>query len=152
LQANGIDGKLLQWIEDYLANREIRVVINGQCASWAKTNAGVPQGSILGPLLFLVFINDVVDDIESDINLFADDTSLMNIIDQMIDSYTTLNADLVKLAAWASRWLVTYNATKTVSVHISTKREREIHPDLFLNGIRITEVESHRHLGVDLEE
>jgi hypothetical protein len=151
LKCNGIDGSLLLWLEDYLKDREIRVVINGQCASWASTNAGVPQGSILGPLLFLVFINDVVDNIESDINLFADDTSLMNVIEQLQDSYDTTNEDLIKLAAWANQWLVTYNATKTVSLHITMRNELTIHPALFLNGTQVNEVESHCHLGVDIE-
>ena len=72
LKSNAIEGNLLKWLEDYLYDRRIRVVINGQCAPWATTNAGAPQGSILGPLLFLVFIKDVVNDIDSDINLFAD--------------------------------------------------------------------------------
>jgi hypothetical protein len=151
LKANGINGSLLDWLENYLSNREIRVVINGQCAQWAKTNAGVPQGSILGPLLFLVFINDVVDDIDSDINLFADDTSLMNIIDQLLDSYTTVNSDLKKLATWSDQWLVTYNATKTVALHITKRREGVNHPPLFLKGTKIAEVPSHCHLGIDIE-
>jgi hypothetical protein len=151
LKTNGIDGKLFEWLEDYLTNRMISVVINGQSAPWAKTNAGVPQGSILGPLLFLVFINDVVDDIESDINLFADDTSLMNIIEQIQDSYATLNRDLEKLSEWADQWLVTYNAAKTVSLHISRRQYDDAHPLLTLKNTPITEVETHRHLGVDLE-
>jgi hypothetical protein len=151
LKTNGIDGKLLEWLEDYLSNRMIRVVINGQSAPWAETNAGVPQGSILGPLLFLVFINDLVSNIESDINLFADDTSLMNIIEQIQDSYATVNRDLQKLSDWADQWLVTYNAAKSVSLHISRRDYDAAHPILSLKNAVITEVESHRHLGVDLE-
>ena len=119
LKANGVDGKFLNWIANYLSDRKIRVVLNGQKAAWTTTNAGVPQGSILGPLLFLVFINDVVDGIDSNINLFADDTSLLNIIDQLISAYETVNDDLTKLSSWADQWLVKYNATKTVSLHIS---------------------------------
>jgi hypothetical protein len=130
LQTNGIDGNLFSWIKDYLTNRTIRVVINGQSAPWAETNAGVPQGSILGPLLFLVYINDVVDNVESDINLFADDTSLMNIIDQIHESYETVNSDLQILSDWADQWLVKYNATKTVSLFISRRRENDARPIL----------------------
>jgi hypothetical protein len=151
LRANGIAGSLLNWIDDYLHEREIRVVLNGQAAPWAKTNAGVPQGSVLGPLLFLVFINDVVDDIETDINLFADDTALMNIIDQLIESYDETNRDLVTLAKWADQWLVTYNASKTVSLHISKHRDKVALPQLSLKGTPITEAESHRHLGIDID-
>ena len=77
LKACSIGGSLLMWLTDYLLNRKIRVVINGQDAPWVDTNAGVPHGSILGPLLFLVFINDVVNGIDTDVNLFADDTSIM---------------------------------------------------------------------------
>ena len=70
----GIEGNLFEWLCNYLQERKIRVVINGQKSEWLNTNAGVPQGSILGPLLFLIFINDITDEIESDIHLFADDT------------------------------------------------------------------------------
>jgi hypothetical protein len=151
LKSNGISGMLLAWIEDYLSNREIRVVINGQNAAWVQTNAGVPQGSVLGPLLFLVYINDVVDGIETDINLFADDTSLINIIDQLADSYAKTNRDLIKLASWADKWLVTYNASKTVSLHISRKHDAIPLPILTLKGTVVSKVTSHRHLGVEFE-
>ena len=151
LKSNGIGGVLLDWIGDYLADREIRAVINGQTANWAKTTAGVPQGSVLGPLLFLVFINDVVDNIETDINLFADDTSLIDIVDQVIDSFNRSNRDLDRLASWADQWLVTFNASKTVSLYISRRKEQTVIPPLFLQGTRVAEVKSHCHLGVDFD-
>ena len=151
LRACGIGGSLLEWLTDYLLHRKIRVVIKGQEAPWAETNAGVPQGSILGPLLFLVFINDVVTGIDSDINLFADDTSIMKIIEQYAATYNTINNDLGKLSTWADQWLVTYNATKTVSMVISNKRNQLPKPVLELKGVPINEVTSHCHLGVDIE-
>jgi hypothetical protein len=151
LKSNGIDGPLLNWLEDYLRDRQIRVVINGQSAAWAKTNAGVPQGSVLGPLLFLVFINDVVNDIQTDINLFADDTSLINIIDELAEAYATTGQDLIKLATWADQWLVTFNAAKTVSLHITKSAVKPVLPTLKLKGTDIVNVETHCHLGVDIE-
>jgi hypothetical protein len=92
-----------------------------------------------------------VTNIESDINLFADDTSLLNVIDQLQDSYDTVNLDLQKLSDWADKWLVTFNAKKTVSLHITKKRENTILPALNLKGTLIEQVKSHCHLGVDLE-
>ena len=94
LRCMGIEGRLFDWFCDYLSDRKIRVVINGQKSEWLRPNAGVPQGSILVPLLFLVFINDITNNIESNINLFADDTSLMEIIENYIESYAKLNRDL----------------------------------------------------------
>ena len=72
----GIKGKLLQWFENYLENRKQRLIINGQASSWATVPAGVPQGSLLGPLLFIVYINYIVEGVNSNIKLFADDSHI----------------------------------------------------------------------------
>ena len=77
LECMGIDGFLLKWFGSYLKGRFQRVVLNGQSSEWREINSGVPQGSILGPLLFLIFVNDLVDDLACDAFLFADDTSLL---------------------------------------------------------------------------
>ena len=77
LQAAGVTGEVLAWFKSYLSNRKQRVVLPGAVSDWVFIQAGVPQGSILGPLLFLLYINDIVHDIGSNIRLFADDTSLL---------------------------------------------------------------------------
>ena len=79
LHAKGIDGKLLQLMNSYLLNRKIRVILNGAKSNWFNVNAGVPQGSILGPLLFLIYADDLVEDLECDIHLYADDAVLIKI-------------------------------------------------------------------------
>ena len=80
LKQNGISGNLLNLLSNFLRNRKQRVVLNGQTSSWADVNAGVPQGSILGPLLFLIYINDLADGLSSNAKLFADDTSLFSVV------------------------------------------------------------------------
>ena len=152
LRCMGIEGRLFEWLCDYLSDRKIRVVINGQKSEWLRPNAGVPQGSILGPLLFLVFINDITENIESNINLFADDTSLMEIIENYVESYAKLNRDLDRLSTWANKWLVTFNATKTVYIKISRKLNPTPNPILRLNGEIIKEVSSHKHLGLTFNQ
>ena len=77
----GVRGRLIKWFTEYLSNRQQRVVLNGSVSELSVLKAGVPQGSILGPLLFLVYISDIIDDLESNISLFADDTSLSLEID-----------------------------------------------------------------------
>ena len=80
LQENGISVKLVLLLKDFLKSRKQRVVLNGQHSSWKDVNAGVPQGSILGPLVFLVYINDLPNGLKSNPKLFADDTSLFSVI------------------------------------------------------------------------
>ena len=80
LKQNGISGDLLNILTDFLSNRKQRVVLNGQVSTWTSVNAGVPQGSILGPLLFLIYINDLSDNLSSNVKLSADDTTLFSVI------------------------------------------------------------------------
>ena len=80
LKQNGISGKLFDIITDFLNFRKQRVVLNGQCSSWTVIEAGVPEGSIIGPLLFLIYINDLSDDVTTNVKLFADDTSFFSIV------------------------------------------------------------------------
>ena len=119
---------------------------------WNNINASVPQGSILGPLLFLVYVNDLVDDLITLPYLFADDTSLFTVIDPINPEITfnQINRDLEVLNEWSTCWRVTFNATKTVYMIISNKSANVVYPDLYLNGIKLTKVTSHKHLGVTL--
>ena len=148
LQQNGIEGNLLKWLESYLSHRKQRVVLNGISSEWREINAGVPQGSILGPLLFLVFINDIVDDIESQINLFADDTSLMMPIENIDSSFRALSNDLIKLSVWAKQWLVSFNANKTVYMIFSLRKQNRNYPCLKFNDVTLKQVTTHTHLGI----
>ena len=99
LEAAGISGNLLLWFRSYLTDRKQRVVHPGAEPEWTYIRAGVPQGSILGPLLFLLFINDIVDEIGCHIRLFADDTSLYITVENPDMAAELLNID--KIMKWA---------------------------------------------------
>ena len=99
--AAGVTGNVHAWFADYLSNRKQRVVLPGIVSDWASIHAGVPQGSILWPLLFLFYINDIVHDIGSNIWLFADDTSLLIIEDDPVTAAGCINTNLVRISKWA---------------------------------------------------
>ena len=129
LQENGISGKLLLLLKDFLKSRKQQVVLNGQHSSWRELNADVPQGSILGPLLFLVYINDLSNGLKSNPKLFADDTSLFSVIHDVNSSQIDLNEDLDKINNWAYQWKMSFNpdpSKKTQAVTVSQKVN--IHP------------------------
>ena len=90
MKQNGISGNLLETLADFLKDRKQRVVLNGQNSSWANIEAGVPQGSIPGPLLFLIYINDLPDNLSTNVKLFADDTSLFSVVHH-IATFSDLN-------------------------------------------------------------
>ena len=112
--------------------------------------AGVPQGSILGPLLFLIFINDIVKCIGASIRLFADDTSLYIIVDLPDQAAIILNTDLKTISDWANSWLVAFNASKTLSIIFSCKSNPVVHPSLFMHDTMINETTNHKLLGLIL--
>ena len=115
LKAAGVSGDVLRLLQSYLSGRRQRVVLPGSFSEWVYIKAGVPQGSILGPLLFLLYINDIVKNIGSNIRLFADDTSLFIIVDNPTTAALCLSSDLEKLSRWAAIWLVTFNPSKNES-------------------------------------
>ena len=151
LEALGVQSPLLQWFESYLCNRKQRVVIEGQCSDWRTITSGVPQGSVLGPLLFLIYINDITDDLASLPLIYADDTTLLEIVDDPVVSAGRLNSDLHKISVWADKWLVTMNPVKSRNVIFSLKRNKQVHPPLFLSSNIVKDVESHTHLGLTLQ-
>lgn len=146
----GFSGALLSWFTSYLSDRQQRVVLNGASSDWTSVRAGVPQGSILGPLLFLIYINDIVKNIGCSIRLFADDTSLYIIVDTPEDAAVRLNLDLSSISTWANTWLVDFNPNKTTSMIISRKRAPLAHPPLFMNNVKLVDKETHKHLGLIL--
>ena len=98
LKAYGVEGELLSLLKNYLENREQRVVLNGQTSEWRKIMSGIPQGSVLGPLLFLIYINDLPDGINSLCKIFVDDTSLFSKFSDIYKSASNLNDDLEKVS------------------------------------------------------
>ena len=123
-------------------------MLPGGSSSWTPINAGVPQGSILGPLLFLLYINDIVENINSSIRLFADDTSLYIIVDDPIQAAEQLNSDLEKVNRWAKQWLVIFNPGKSEYILFSGKVNKPYHPPVLMDQKQINEVTSHKHLGI----
>lgn len=147
LQTYGISGHLLQWFKSYLSDRTQRVMYKNKLSSTLCINAGVPQGSVLGPLLFLIYINDVATNMLSFCRLYADDNSL-----QHCDLYTknieiVLNHDLKILSDWSDKWLLKFNPSKTKAVFF-TKKHVEEFPKLFFQGCQLDYVSTHRHLGL----
>ena len=117
VNAQGIQADAVRWIRNWLAGRRQRVSINKSYNSWAPVTSGVPQGSVLGPLLFLIYINDLGTNIVSKMSKFADDTKLCHIA-RNPDDITELQDDINKLVEWANKWQMNFNVDKCSVMHI----------------------------------
>ena len=154
LEQNGINGPLLNLLKNYLYNRKQRVVLNGSVSSYFEIESGVPQGSVLGPLLFLIYINDLENDVTSEVKFFADDTMIFSVVQDPVISATELNHDLNLINNWAYQWKMAFNPDPTkqaVEVLFSKKKNEVYHPPLYFNGAVIIRVDSHKHLGLTLD-
>ena len=154
LKCNVISGKLLAFFENYLSQQCQRVVLNGKESEWTGIKAGVPQGSVLGPLLFLIYITDLTDNISFDMHLFADDSSLFTRVNGTIETHDKLVNDLQTISQWAYQWKMIFNPDITkqaIEVIISCKTNKPNHPDLTFNIIPIARESSTKHLGVYLD-
>ena len=156
LKQNGVSENLLPFFQDYLFGRKQRVVLNGIDSTWESIQAGVPQGSVLGPLLFLIYINDLTDNVQSQMKLFADDSSLfMSVNKNIMGTHNQLIRDLNEVSKWANQWKMKFNPDITkqaIEVIFSNKRNKGEHPPLFFNDIPVARKEWTKHLGVFLDE
>ena len=149
LECYGFQGAFLNWLINYLSNRNQQVLVNNNKSNWGEINAGVPQGSVLGPLLFLLYINDIADGLESMARLFADDTSLSYSSANTLDIEATINRDLTQLNDWSKTWLTTFNPNKTKMLFISNTSNAD-NISISFDGVNLNPVDAHRHLGVTL--
>ena len=123
-------------LENYLHDRKQRVVLSGQSSSWLNVNSGVPQGSVLGPLLFLIYINDLPENLVSVTKLFVDDTSIFSTVRDLTKSGIDLNQDLSTIKNWAFQWKMTFNPDpkkQATEVIFSHKTKPVNHPPLYFN-------------------
>jgi len=157
LKQNGINGKLLNMLENYLTNRKQRVILNGIESPWEPIFSGVPQGSVLGPLLFLIYINDLTQNISANIKLFADDSSLFIKVTDVDSAHQILMNDLNTISAWARLWKMKFNpdiSKQAIEVVFSCKygKTKGVHPPLSFNDIPVARKPSTKHLGLTLDE
>jgi ribonucleases P/MRP protein subunit RPP40 len=142
----GVNGKILQWLENWLTGRKQRVVLNGKFSDWLEVLSGIPQGSVLGPLLFIVFINEL-DDAAVIIDLiskFADDTKLCKAV-QSDEDRQKLQDVLDNLNKWAEDTGMSFNVAKCKVLHVGNNNNRF---DYRMNGSSLIKVESEKDLGV----
>ena len=116
LEQIGISDNFLNLFTSYLSNRKQCTVIDGVKSNLLEITAGVPQGSRLGPLLFIIYINDIVEGLECEILIFADDCSLLANGRDPTETVEQLNRDLAKIFSWSSTWKITFNAGKSKDI------------------------------------
>ena len=150
---NDILDDMLNILNDFLRNRKQRVTLNVQSSSWTNVNAGVTQGSILGPLLFLIYINDLPDVLSSSAKRFADDISLFSVVHDINTSAIELNSDMKVISDSTFHWKATLNpdhSKQGQKIIFSRKLKKAKHPPLLFNNNNISQVNSQKHFDVIL--
>lgn len=144
LETHGVGGKVLRWIGEWLKGRKQRVVLNGVESEWKEVLSGVPQGSILGPVLFLVFVNDLDKDIFGRVWKFADDVKLIGNVGTN-EGVGMLKEDLHKMERWAEDWQMGFNVDKCKVMGLGSKNAGM---DYTLDGSILERVQEEKDLGI----
>ncbi len=144
----GVSGKTNQWIQAFLQDRTQCVVVNGSHSDPSPVISGVPQGTVLGPMLFLLYINDIVKDLKSEIRLFADDSILYREINSPED-HTILQQDLEKLEKWSNTWQMAFNVSKCEVMSITLKKSPSLYNYIMNNSV-LERTSSSKYLGVTI--
>ena len=149
LVSYGIDGNVKEWISSFLHGRKQRVSINGHTSQWSSVTSGIPQGSVLGPILFVVFINDLPDVVKNVVRIFADDTKLYGPVSTE-EGRTVLQEDTDKLSDWSDTWLLKFNTSKCSVMHLGRTNPKHTYNMRDNDGMyqKLEETEVEKDLGV----
>ena len=148
----GIQGKVLQWMEDFLSGRKMRTVLRGRYSSWLEITSGVPQGSVLAPVMFLIYINDLQANIDENsyINMFADDAKIQRkVLDE--NCCRKLQDDMNKLHEWSKTWQMEFNVNKCHVIKFG-KSEKRPQWNYTLGNVVLMESDKERDLGVTVSK
>src|SRR6267154_1089373 len=140
----GTGEKVYIWIESWLFERKQRVVLNGSFSEWKSVTSGVPQGSVLGPLLFIMFVNDMDQSVLSQLLKFADDAKLFRCVSDP-GGVDMLKDDLRSLNQWSEDWQIPFNADKCKVMHFGANNKKETYS---INNIVLNEAKEERDLGI----
>lgn len=146
LNAHGIQGNLLRWLQVWLTNRRQRVVVRNIESDWSPVTSGVPQGSVLGPVLFLIYVNDMDDGIMSRISKFADDTKLYHKV-CTDDDKREIQQDLERLVKWANEWQMSFNVSKCAVLQVGNNNPKNVYQ---MNETVVNAVTTQKDLGVTI--
>ena len=144
VKAHGIESKVLHWISAWLTEREQRVVINGLNSDWTKVLSGVPQGSVLGPLLFVIYINDIDSTLLNKLLKFADDSKLYGTVRNQ-EEVANFATDLETLCKWSKDWMMPFNVEKCKVLHFGKHNPMHVHS---INNVALKNVTEEIDLGV----
>ena len=147
LRCYGVRGKLITWIESFLTARRQQVVLNGQFSDWTEVASGVPQGSVLGPLLFLVYVNDLPDVVHCPLKMFADDTKLYSSV-ATPGEVSSLQADLDTLGRWSDTWQLPFNDAKCKVLHLGSNNPNSRY---MMRGTELSDGLVEKDLGVHID-
>ena len=142
ISSYGIKAALLSWISSLLLDRRQCVSLKGSSSTWKPIDSGVPQGSVLGPILFIMYVNDIPDIVKSNVWIFADDTKLFTTTDKTI----TLQEDLDNLIKWGELWELTFNVIKCKVIHYGQNNPES---DYIMNDKKLESVDEECDLGVN---
>ena len=152
LKGYGIQGRLLKWIENFLKDRKQSIQVDGASSDWADVTSGIPQGSVLGPTLFLIYINDLPDVVHSFVKLFADDAKLYAVVNTANDA-SIVQQDLTRVDKWSDVWQIKFNYNKCNHMHLGKHRNFSKY-FMSVNGeqTEINQVPEQKDLGVIIDD
>eukprot|EP00794_Sanderia_malayensis_P010533 gene10533-11645_t len=151
LQGYGPTKQILDWIRSFLDGRRQRVKMNGEVSRWADVLSGAPQGSVLGPVLFVSYINDLPDEIHTHVKLFADDTKVYADVSKSIKSQE-LQGDITRLDEWARKWQLAFNSSKCKVMHMGNKNpQQSYYMEVDSKTVKLEKTKLEKDIGVHVD-